>query len=241
MSMKGLGVVAALSVEARTWGEARRRSDGLSALTDGTLVALSGIGPAAAMTAARALVGAGASSLMSFGLAGGLDPDLCAGSIVLPGAVISRDGARFPTSADWRARLVAALSATRGPGSGVQRRLIAGSLLSSAQPIDTLEAKAAAFMATGAVAVDMESLAVAKVAAGHSLPFIAVRVIVDTAADILPRAVVAASAGGQVRIGRLLGELALAPVECLAMIRLARRYRAATRAMAAVAADIRTA
>jgi len=232
-----LGVVAALSVEARTWGEARRRPDGLSALADGTLVALSGIGPAAAAAAAQALVDAGASSLISFGLAGGLDPHLRAGSIVLPSAVISPDGARFPTSAEWRARLVAVLAGARA----AEGPLIAGALLSNSQAIDTLEAKAAAFMATGAVAVDMESLAVAQVAAGHSLPFIAVRVIVDTAADVLPRAVLAASAGGHVRIGRLLGELALAPVECLAMIRLARRYRAATRAMASVAADIRAA
>jgi len=235
--LKGLGVVAALSVEARTLGQARRRPDGLSCLADGTLVASSGMGSAAATTAAQALVDAGASGLMSFGLAGGLDPSLRAGSIVLPSAVISADGARFPTAADWRARLVAALAGTRGaPGP-----LIAGTLLGSTQAIDTLEGKAAAFKLTGAVAVDMESLAVAQVAAGHSLPFIAVRVIVDTAADVLPRAVVAASTGGQVRIGRLLGELALAPVDCIAMIRLARRYRAATRAMSAVAADIRAA
>ncbi len=228
-------MVAALSVEARTWGDSRRRPDGLSALADGTLVALSGIGPAAATMAAQSLVAAGASSLMSFGLAGGLDPNLRAGSIVVPSAVISLDGARFSTSADWRARLVAVLGDTRAAGGP----LIAGTLLSSAHAIDTLDGKAAAFKDTGAV--DMESLAVAKVAAGHSLPFMAVRVIVDTAADVLPRAVLAASAGGHVRIGRLLGELALAPVECLAMIRLARRYRAATRAMAAVAADIRAA
>jgi len=235
--LKGLGVVAALSVEARTWGDSRRRPDGLSALADGTLVALSGIGPAAATMAAESLVAAGASSLMSFGLAGGLDPNLRAGSIVVPSAVISLDGARFSTSADWRARLVAVLGDTRA----AEGPFIAGTLLSSAHAIDTLDGKAAAFKDTGAVAVDMESLAVAKVAAGHSLPFMAVRVIVDTAADVLPRAVLAASAGGHVRIGRLLGELALAPVECLAMIRLARRYRAATRAMAAVAADIRAA
>jgi adenosylhomocysteine nucleosidase len=236
-----MGVVAALSVEARALGQATRRTGGLSTLTDGTLVALSGMGSAAATTAAEVLVGAGARGLMSFGFAGGLDPDLRAGSIVVPSAVISRDGEPFPTSPDWRARLVAALGATKGLGSVAQGPVIAGTLLTSEQVMDTLAVKAAAFRDTGAVAVDMESLAVAKVAAVHSLPFIAVRVIVDTAADVLPRAVVAASAGGQVRIGRLLGELALAPVECLAMLRLARRYRAATRAMAAVAADIRAA
>jgi adenosylhomocysteine nucleosidase len=199
------------------------------------------MGASSAAASAQALIDAGALGLMSFGLAGGLDPELRAGSIVVPSEVISPAGVRFATSPDWRARLVAALGATPVAKKGAQRPVIAGALLTSALPIDTLEAKARAFEATGAVAVDMESLAVAEVAAGHSLPFIAVRVIIDTAADVVPRAVVAASAGGQVRIGRLLGELALAPVECLALIRLARRYRVATRAMAAVAADIRAA
>jgi len=83
--------------------------------------------------------------------------------------------------------------------------------------------------------VDMESLAIAQVAAAHRLPFVAVRVIVDTAADELPRAVVTASQEGHVRIWRLLGAMALAPAELGALVRLAGRYRMATRRLAAVA------
>jgi adenosylhomocysteine nucleosidase len=108
-------------------------------------------------------------------------------------------------------------------------------LLTSAQPIGAVVDKAAAFRETGAVAVDMESLGVAEVAAAHDLPFIAVRVIVDTAADVLPRAVMAASRDGQVNIPRLIGGLAVAPLDLIALIRLAQRYRAATRSLAAVA------
>ncbi len=52
-----------------------------------------------------------------------------------------------------------------------------------------------------------------QIAAQHNLPFIAVRVIVDTAADMLPRAVVAASRAGRVRLARLIGGLILAPRE----------------------------
>jgi hypothetical protein len=62
-----------------------------------------------------------------------------------------------------------------------------------------------------------------------------VRVIVDTAADVLPRAVVAASRAGQVSLRRLLGGLAMAPLELVPLIRLAQRYRAATRSLSAVA------
>jgi hypothetical protein len=81
----------------------------------------------------------------------------------------------------------------------------------------------------------MESVSVARVAAEHKLPFICVRVIIDTAADALPRAVLAASAGGRVRIARLLAGLIVAPGDVGALLRLTQRYRIAMRALKVVA------
>lgn len=224
-----LGVVAALEAEARTLGVAVRRHDGLASLGGGALLAVSGMGAAKAAPAARRLVDAGASALMSFGLAGGLDPTLEPGTVVLPGEVISRNGARFPTSAEWCRQLGLAVAEMTPVASGT--------LLSSLQPIDTAEAKAAAFRETGAVAVDMESVSVAEVAAAHNLPFMAVRVIVDGAADVLPQAVLAASRGGHLSVLRLVCGLAAAPRDIVGVIRLARRYRTATRSLSAVVRD----
>lgn len=225
--MNAVGVVAALAAEARALGPTVRRIGEVNHLRNGSLLAVSGMGGAAAEAASLKLIEAGASALMSFGLAGGLDPALPAGSMVFPSEVISRDGAGLLTAMDWRDRLSTAVQGL-GP-------VCAGKLLSSAQAIVSVAEKAAAFRDTGAVAVDMESLAVAQVAAAHRVPFVAVRVIVDTAADALPRAVVRASSSGQVRIWRLLGAIALAPAELGALIRLAGRYRTATRCLAAVA------
>ena len=225
--MNGVGVVAALAAEARTLGPTVRRIGEVDCLGDATLRAVSGMGCAAAALAAGRLIEAGASALLSFGFAGGLDPRLTAGSVLLPGAVVSRDGARFATSTDWRRRLTVAVLA--------QRPVAGGNLLTHAQAIGAVAHKAAAFLETGAVAVDMESLAVAQVAAAHHLPFMAVRVIVDTAGDALPPAVVAASQAGQVSLWRLIGGLALSPGELAPLLRLAGRYRAATRSLAAVA------
>jgi len=65
---------------------------------------------------------------------------------------------------------------------------------------------------------------------------IEVRAIVDTAADDLPRELTAAAAGAEgVRIGRLLGSLVRAPADLPRLIRLMRRYLAASRALATVA------
>jgi adenosylhomocysteine nucleosidase len=228
------GVVAALAAEARALGPIRRGEANTPGdfpqLEDGTLLAVSGIGGAAARAAARALVSARVSALMTFGLAGALDPKLAAGSIILPSELISPDGARFVTCKAWRERVAASL----GNGGAV----CTDTLLTSATAIETPQDKAAAFRDTGAAAVDMESAAVAEVAAAHSLPFIAVRVIVDTAGDALPRSVIAASRAGRIEIGRLITALLAAPRETAALIRLARRYRTAMRSLALVGSHL---
>jgi adenosylhomocysteine nucleosidase len=198
----------------------------LALLGEGSLLALSGIGRAAATAGAQALVDAGVSSLMTFGMAGGLDPALKPGSVVIPCELLSTDGGRYAASRAWREQVVAAVS----PLCAVTE----GNLLTSSHAIETPAAKAAAFRDTGAAAVDMESAVVAEIAAKHNLPFIAVRVIADTAADMLPRAVVAASRAGRVQIARLIGGLILAPREIAALIRLAQRYRIAMRSLRAI-------
>jgi adenosylhomocysteine nucleosidase len=220
------GVVAALAAEARTLGLATQRRDGLGAVGQGTIVAVSGIGGSAATLAARSLVEAGVGSLVSWGMAGGLNPALRAGTICLPHAVISSAGAKFLTDPHWREQLGAAIAG---------RSVVGGALISSVAAIDSAAGKAAAFRDTGAMAVDMESAAVAEIAALHGLPFLAVRAIVDTADDTLPRQVVAASIAGQVQVGRLILGVARSPLAIAALLRLAGRYRAATRALAAVA------
>jgi adenosylhomocysteine nucleosidase len=227
--LKPIGIVSALAAEARTLGPAAPRGAGLRQLTDGALLAVSGIGASAAAAAARRLVLAGATALASYGMAGGLDPTLICGAVLLPQEVAACDGtgaAVSLTSRQWRQRLRAALPPSCIAGEGT--------LLTCERPLGR-DAKAAAWQRSGAAAVDMESAAVGQVAAQARLPFIALRVIVDTAADELPAAVIAASAGGRLRIGRLLGGLLRAPEDIGSLIRLSARYRIATRALATVA------
>ena len=145
----------------------------------------------------------------------------------MPSEVIGADGASFTTAGFWREPLAVLVAA--------HRTVACGKLLTSTQAIGTVAAKQAAHRETGAVAVDMESAAVAQVAATHGLPFIAVRVIVDAASDTVPAAVVAASAAGQVRVGRLICGLLLSPTDIGPLVRLARRYRIATHSLMVVA------
>lgn len=229
--MKPIGIVSALAAEASTLGPAARHGAELRRLADGALLAVSGIGGAAAAAAARRLVLAGVSGLASFGMAGALDPTLICGAVLLPEEVVAGDGigsgaTLLPTSGEWRQRLRAAL-----PDSCIA---CGGRLLTSARPIGQPRAKADAWRHAGAAAVDMESAAIAQVAGQVGIPFIALRVIVDTAADELPAAVLAASVGGRLRVGRLIGGLLRAPGEVGALIRLAARYRIASRVLTVV-------
>jgi adenosylhomocysteine nucleosidase len=198
----------------------------LGSFGEGSLLALSGIGRAAAAVAARALVDAGVSALMTFGMAGGLDPKLKPGSVVIPCELLSIDGARYAASRAWREQVAAAI--------GPLRAVTEGNLLTTTHALETPAEKALALRDSGAVAVDMESVAVAEISAKHNLPFIAVRVIVDTAADRLPRAVVAASRAGRVRFACLIGGLILAPQEIAPLIRLSQRYRIAMLSLHAI-------
>jgi len=223
-----VGIVCALASEARHLGPTVRLHDPLGSLADGTLVAVTGMGGEAACAGARALIEAGATALASWGMAGGLDPALSAGAILLPTEVIGSDGQQINTAAGWRERLSGAVAA--------HAPVRTGRLLTTSRAVGSVADKAALFRSTGAAAVDMESLGVGAVARDNQLPFIAVRVIVDSAADVLPRAVTeAADHAGHLQIWRLIGALALTPNELAPLIRLARRYRAANRSLAAIA------
>ncbi len=189
------------------------------------MLAVSGMGWDAAAAAARRLVQAGAMALASVGTAGALDRALESGAIMLPEEVVVPEGDALPAHARrWEA-----------PAQVLPRgQVYAGRLLTTRLPLGLRLDKAIARRETDCMAVDMESAAIAQVAAEAGLPFIAVRVIVDTAGEDLPGAVLAASTQAKVSIGRLLAGLALAPWEARAVIRLAGRFRIACAVLAGI-------
>ena len=224
--MRVVGIVAALDAEARTLGPIPRTGRTPHALPDGTLVCVSGIGAAAAEQAACALAAAGAAGLVSWGVAGGLDPALPPGTLLLPREVLGPAARAVDTTAPWRERLARALG----------RECVTAALLSSAQILSSIEAKARAFRDTGAAGVDMESFAVASVARARGLPFIVVRAILDAAGDAIPPALLRAAAREpSASVARLLPELVLAPREWPALVRLARRLHRAQGSLRTVA------
>lgn len=183
------------------------------------LVACAGAEPE---VAARALLAAGATRLLSFGLAGGLDPKLRPGTLVLATAILD-DGRATATDSAW-AESLALPGVVRAP------------VLGEAKPLATPAAKAAAFAASGAAVVDTESGAVARVAAAAGVPVLALRAIADPAGQRVPAAALCIIDGqGRVRLRTALGALLLHPV---AMLELAAQARAGMRALRQAAAGL---
>jgi len=166
----------------------------------GHLAEAGGGTPAGAAAAVQRLIGQGATAIISFGLAGGLRPGLAPGTLIIPTAIL--DGAdSFPTDP--------ALTEALGGATG---HIIAG----AATIISTAAAKAALFAATGADAVDLESVAAARA----GLPFAALRAIADPAErDLPPAALTALKPGGQIDLVGILLNVLADPRQIPALIR----------------------
>ncbi len=221
--MNATGIVAALTAEARTLGPALRTGSSINTLPDGNLLITSGMGPEAAARAALALVAAGACAVLSFGLAGALDPALRPGTVLIPDTVTDGSGAFHTTFGPWGDQLAALSDAAVS---------VRGTLLSVVEALTTATAKSQARARTGACAVDMESFAIARVAAQAGVHFAVARVVVDTAVDSLPRSVLRATGPrGQVHYARLALGLLRSPAEMPALLQLSQRYRIAMRSL----------
>lgn len=175
----------------------------------------------------------GAAGVLSFGTAGGLAPDLMPGSIVIADAVEGPMG-RQSTDGRWTGRIVTALRDAL-PAARIERGLMAA----VAAPVLGERQKAALHRMTSALAVDMESHIAGKQAHARGLPFAVCRAIVDPAWRTLPPA---ATAGlrddGTTALAPILRELARAPGQLPAMIRLACDARAARLSLVAARAAL---
>jgi adenosylhomocysteine nucleosidase len=129
-----------------------------------------GVGPAvASVRIGRLLAAEKPRLLVCAGFAGGLDPRLAIGDLVVAENLSSPD-----------------ILACARTGAARQPRCHFGSIISRTLPVESVEDKAALFRETGALAVDMESEAIAEACHAADVPLLVVRTISDPAGAALP-------------------------------------------------------
>lgn len=163
-----IGVIVGLQSEATCLPQAHERLH----------VRISGARTDAATAMATELIEAGCDGLVSFGTAGGLDPALAPGTLVVAEAVRMPGGASIATDDAWRQRLLLSL--------GNRVPLTTGAVAAAHEPLLSPRLKHYCFLSTSALAVDLESGAVAEVASQRGVPFLVVRATTDPADRAIP-------------------------------------------------------
>jgi hypothetical protein len=168
--------------------------------------------------------------LVSFGIAGGLAPHLAAGTVIVSSEVVS-ERCRWVVEPQYRRR---ASEFARSIGA------VEGPVLGASSILATQVEKRRAWVATRALAVDLESEIVARTATVLGIPFIVLRTIADTARrDLPPASLIPLGPDGEPHVLRVLAAVLRRPFQVAGMIGLAQETRMALSALIGPARALR--
>jgi len=222
--VRSIGILVALPDEGRTLIRRRLSFESLTSLPGGHWLAVSGAGSEAAERHAQSLADQGVEGLVSWGCAAALHDTLSPGTLLLPERVRSVEGFDHVVDAPWRDQVQRVLETQHRPRTEI--------LIESSVVVASATDKRALHQASGAYAVDMESAAVARVAASRSLPFLVIRSVADPVGlDFPPALLNALNPRGDVRMGALLAGLLQKPRAIPGLMTLGSHFSAAMKTL----------
>ena len=223
-----LGVVAAFDREAQMLNQAI----GVAPRSESQLqIAYAGTGANGARVAGDYLLNSGATALLSWGVAAALDHGPSPGGLLMPKTIIDADLREFAVAHDWHASLREHLTDT----FYVHTEPLAESRVVLNTPVQ----KRVLLRRSSAIAADMESAALAALACGANVPFIAIRAVSDTASARVPCWLNGVIDGvGRLSMANFIPLLLLHPTDWVAVARLALGFRAARATLMGVAQRI---
>ncbi len=227
------GIVVALPEETSTLTATKMAKGDWFFISESLLMTCAGTGPENACIAAEQLMSQGAQRLISWGCAAALNNTLRPGDMIITNTLIDTEFTRFELKTSWAEKTVSLL----------QDVLVVhnGSLAESKAIVSSSAHKQQLYANTGADILDMESVAVAKVAQQYNVPFLAIRAVADPATMTLPTAVSSSlNAEGQIQITKLLLFLLLHPMELPELIRLGWYFSIAKKKLRQVASHLTT-
>lgn len=174
------GIIVALADEITSLSRKKINKGDCFFINETVLVALSGAGPENAAKASQQLIDKGAKRLISWGCAAALKDELKPGNLVIPQTLQTENQEKFSISSPWLSRALEHLSPFN-PHTG--------SLIESSFVVAQSSAKKTIHKKTGAIALDMESITIAKIASQHNFPVLVIRCIADPVTMDLPNSV----------------------------------------------------
>jgi len=228
------GIVVALPEELGTLTSKKIDKGRCVFISDAVILAYSGAGADNAQTASELLIAQGATRLISWGCAAAISDTLKPGDLVLADSLTDAEGGRntkFCVSADWHNHVNTLLSS--------YIKVHTGSLVESKNIVSSSSDKKHLHIQSGAIALDMESIAVAKVAKQNKLPFLVIRAIADPANMDLPKAINhSLNNEGDIILAKLLSYIVLHPAQIPGLIRLGLHFQAAKNTLKLVAKQL---
>ncbi len=228
-----IGLVVGLPAEARAligcgrWQHAEGHLFRRSRLNNRThlIVVRSGLGMENAFLASQWLIAEGVVALGVSGVSGGLDPDLEPGDLILADSIIQENGNTCQQIWEGNSKFVEiSYAALIAKGIPAYR----GAIITVRKAVLSARNKQALFTKTNALAVDMESAAVAAVANNAGLPFFALRAVCDATTRSVPIEIFdCLNQAGRVRLLHLFRMLLIRPALVSDLLRTRKDFNAA--------------
>lgn len=227
--MSCIGIISALSSEGRCLtGNVIPVNEPVQ-INQQVVAIVCGMGENNARIATQTLLEQNVSALVSWGTAGALTDNIQPGDLLLADSIVANDGNKYSFDAEWNKRIINYLSNT-------SLQIHNGKIAHAQQVLVTTEDKKKLYGETNALAVDMESLAIAQIAINEKLPCISVRAIIDEASQCIPEAIIKnTDIFGRPALFPLFSSLIRSPGLITELIRLGAGMKAATTSLNTVA------
>lgn len=213
------GIIIALPDEINSLTDKKVSKGEYIFLNKKTLLTCSGAGPENAKKASELLIEKGAKRLISWGCAAALKANLNPGDLVLPKTLKTEKLETLSINSPWLSYTLEQLSVLTP-----HTELLAESHTIIAESVDkqTIHTK------SGAIALDMESIAIAQTAKQYNYPALVIRSIADPVSMSLPKAVShSINEQGDVILPKLLWFLFTHPNELPGLIKLGLHFKKA--------------
>ena len=223
------GLVAALPAEIRCLTRQEIKLNSPFRINDVVIVIISGIGASHAEKAAERLLYEKIDALVSWGTAAGLVSSVQSGDLLLPETVLDAKGKKYSTANTWNNQI-------RSHFENTTIRIHDGLLVETSSMLESPQQKTALADATSAIAADMETAAVMRVAKRNNLPCSVIRTVVDEVHNSLPPEITRhTDIYGNPDIMGILDEMFFKPRLIPSMYHLATAMHAATGTLARIA------